>query len=93
MDAHRLDHIFLDRITSYNVCYTKLLRAGLFPHDVSVDVLLQDLSRLMTGVVVASLALGAVCSLLVGRWWQAMLVRITSYNVCYTKLLRVAVAL
>ena len=28
----------------------------------------------MTGVVVASLALGAVCSLLVGRWWQAMLV-------------------
>jgi hypothetical protein len=48
--------------------------AGLFPHDVSVDVLLQDLSRLMTGVIVASLALGAVCSLLVGRWWQAMLV-------------------
>jgi len=51
-----------------------LEEAGLFPHDVSVDVLLQDLSRLMTGVVVASLALGAVCSLLVGRWWQAMLV-------------------
>ena len=51
-----------------------LEEAGLFPQGVSVDVLLQDLSRLMTGVVVASLALGAVCSLLVGRWWQAMLV-------------------
>jgi hypothetical protein len=51
-----------------------LEEAGLFPQGVSVDTLLQDLSRLMTGVVVASLALGAVCSLLVGRWWQAMLV-------------------
>jgi hypothetical protein len=48
--------------------------AGLFPQGVSVDALLQDLSRLMTGMVVASLALGAVCSLLVGRWWQALLV-------------------
>lgn len=51
-----------------------LEEAGLFPQGVSVDALLQDLSRLMTGVVVASLALGAVCSLLVGRWWQAILV-------------------
>jgi hypothetical protein len=48
--------------------------AGLFPQGVSVDALLQDLSRLMTGVIVASLVLGAVCSLLVGRWWQALLV-------------------
>jgi hypothetical protein len=53
---------------------TALEDAGLFPQGVSVDALLQDLSRLMTGVVVASLALGAVCSLLVGRWWQALLV-------------------
>jgi hypothetical protein len=51
-----------------------LEEAGLFPQGVSVDALLQDLSRLMTGVVIASLALGAVCSLLVARWWQAMLV-------------------
>lgn len=51
-----------------------LEEAGLFPKGVSVDVLLQDLSRLMTGVVVASLALGAVCGLLMGRWWQALLV-------------------
>jgi len=53
---------------------TTLEEAGLFPQGVSVDVLLQDLSRLMTGVVVASLALGAVCGLLLGRWWQALLV-------------------
>lgn len=60
------EHLLLIRST--------LEEAGLFPQGVSVDVLLQDLSRLMTGVVVASLALGAVCGLLVGRWWQALLV-------------------
>jgi hypothetical protein len=48
--------------------------AGLFPHGVSIDDLLLELARLMTGVVLASLGLGAVCSLLLGRWWQAMLV-------------------
>jgi Predicted membrane protein (DUF2232) len=48
--------------------------AGLFPHGVSIDDLLLELSRLMTGIILASLALGAVCSLLLGRWWQAMLV-------------------
>ena len=44
-----------------------LEEAGLFPHGVSVEELLQDLSRLMTGVVVASLALVrcAAC------WWDA----------------------
>jgi hypothetical protein len=60
------EHLLLIRST--------LEEAGLFPKGVSVDVLLQDLSRLMTGVVVASLALGAVCGLLLGRWWQALLV-------------------
>jgi len=60
------EHLLLIRST--------LEEAGLFPQGVSVDALLQDLSRLMTGVVVASLALGAVCGLLVGRWWQALLV-------------------
>jgi len=47
---------------------------GLLPQGASVDALLQDLSRLMTGLIIASLALGAVCSLLLGRWWQALLV-------------------
>ena len=60
------EHLVLIRST--------LEEAGLFPQGVSVDALLQDLSRLMTGVVVASLALGAVCGLLLGRWWQSLLV-------------------
>ena len=60
------EHLLLIRST--------LEQAGLFPQGVSIDELLKELSRLMTGVVIASLALGAVCSLLVGRWWQAMLV-------------------
>jgi hypothetical protein len=49
-------------------------QAGMFPHGASVDALLEDLSRLMTGVITASLVLGALCSLLVARWWQALLV-------------------
>lgn len=60
------DHLVLIR--------SALEEAGLFPQGVSVDELLQDLSRLMTGVIVASLVLGAICSLLIGRWWQALLV-------------------
>jgi hypothetical protein len=51
-----------------------LEKAGMFPHDASMDVLLEDLSHLMTGVIVASLELGTVCSLLLGRWLQAVLV-------------------
>ena len=51
-----------------------LEQAGLFPQGVPADELLQDLSRLMTGVVLASLVLGAMCSVLLARWWQAMLV-------------------
>jgi uncharacterized protein YybS (DUF2232 family) len=35
---------------------------------------LQALSRLMTGVVLASLLLGAICSVILARWWQALLV-------------------
>jgi hypothetical protein len=47
--------------------------AGLFPEAVSTQELLADLSRLLTGVVLASLVLGSLCSVLLGRWWQAML--------------------
>jgi hypothetical protein len=59
--------------------HLKLLRsvfdaAGMFPQGASVDALLEDLSHLMTGVIIASLVLGAVCSLLLARWWQAQLV-------------------
>ena len=83
------------RITSYNVCYTKLLR-----HDdpitiavetytqvrfVSTDSGLQGLWRGGTDVVIDVEAVRIGTDRLhVG----AELVRITSYNVCYTKLLR-----
>jgi hypothetical protein len=35
---------------------------------------LQALSGLMTGIVLASLLLGAICSVILARWWQALLV-------------------
>lgn len=49
-----------------------LEQSGLFPQDTSAEALMQDLSRLMTGVVLASLVLSALCSMLLGRWWQAL---------------------
>jgi len=47
---------------------------GLLQQGASTDELVQQLSRVMTGVVLASLVLGAVSGLLLARWWQAMLV-------------------
>lgn len=49
-----------------------LEQSGLFTPDISVEALMQDLSRLMTGVVLASLVLSALSSMLLGRWWQAL---------------------
>lgn len=49
-----------------------LEQSGLFTRDISVEALMQDLSRLMTGVVLASLVLSALSSMLLGRWWQAL---------------------
>jgi hypothetical protein len=49
-----------------------LEQSGLFTRDISVEELMQDLSRLMTGVVLASLVLSALSSMLLGRWWQAL---------------------
>ena len=34
----------------------------------------QDVAALLTGVVLASLVIGVIASLLLGRWWQAILV-------------------
>lgn len=53
---------------------TSLKDVGLLVQGTPTEDLLQDLSRLMTGVVLASLVLSALCSLLLARWWQAMLV-------------------
>lgn len=48
--------------------------AGLFPEGTPVQDLLADLARLLTGVVLASLVLSTLCSVLLGRWWQSLLV-------------------
>jgi hypothetical protein len=53
---------------------TALAGAGLsFPALTDVQ-LLQEVSALMTGVVFASLVIGVMASLLLARWWQAVLV-------------------
>jgi hypothetical protein len=49
-----------------------LEQSGLFKQDISAEQLMQDMSRLMTGVVLASLVLSALSSTLLGRWWQAL---------------------
>ena len=38
------------------------------------DVLLEELSTLMAGMVIASLVIGVMASLLLARWWQSVLV-------------------
>ena len=85
------------RITSYNVCYTKLLRrpGGTVPHlvDLLVDrgVLLDEgvgLRKVGFGLVVVVIG-DEVLDRVVGEEILELGVdRITSYNVCYTKLLR-----
>ena len=104
--------IHLCRITSYNVCYTKLLRI----ETADVALIAEDLRRVPEAVVlgrrmvavirqnvVASLAIkaGFLVAAVAGvaTLWMAvvadmgttlLVIRITSYNVCYTKLLRIS---
>lgn len=52
---------------------TVLAEAGIaFP--ALTDVLLEELSTLMAGMVIASLVIGVMASLLLARWWQSVLV-------------------
>ena len=74
------------RITSYNVCYTKLLRL----QQITAPLLLS------LKTVGCSSALFLLLGIPVAYWlskenlkFRWLLDRITSYNVCYTKLLRV----
>ena len=62
---------WLERLQSFEA---ELEVAGLFPQGMPAQDLLQDLSRLLTGVVLASLVLSTLSSVLLGRWWQALLV-------------------
>ena len=65
------------RITSYNVCYTKLLRSlSLFSSTTGTWAVPLDI-RVMTRALLPLFSIPAMVSN-----------RITSYNVCYTKLLR-----
>ena len=51
-----------------------LAEAGMSLPALTNEQLLQELSALMTGVVIASLVVGVLASLLLARWWQSVLV-------------------
>ena len=72
------------RITSYNVCYTKLLRATLFLPSRTYFKIMQYERYIFIGLIV----LLYTDILTVPLMFLVRLFRITSYNVCYTKLLR-----
>ena len=81
----------MSRITSYNVCYTKLLRAM-----VNSSIFTGDFFNLAPGdkalhCLPANFIAGKmmlVRAMILGL--EIDLIRITSYNVCYTKLLRIS---
>ena len=83
----------LDRITSYNVCYTKLLR---IPRDgyVLAEGESKHIGRLVIPPkVFAALQVETTLWVNASLDYRARIIlddypRITSYNVCYTKLLR-----
>jgi len=52
-----------------------LTEAGVSLPALADKELLQEVSRLMTGVVFASLVIGVAGSLMLARWWQSVLVR------------------
>jgi hypothetical protein len=52
-----------------------LQSAGVLSGDLPFGDELQALAGLMTGIVLASLLLGAICSVILARWWQALLVK------------------
>ena len=51
-----------------------LTEAGLAFPVLMDEQLMQEVSALMTGVVIASLVIGVLASLLLARWWQSVLV-------------------
>ena len=90
--------VVFGRITSYNVCYTKLLReesthhwfTRTAVHELHACLQHSDESRYPTGRSVRERSWRYVWlpKQDVQRMHQPPTIRITSYNVCYTKLLR-----
>ena len=64
------------RITSYNVCYTKLLRSGVY------EKAIKDIDK---GITTFSKACPLFVNLVEEGWWDNEIV-ITSYSIHYTKL-------
>jgi hypothetical protein len=56
------------------VVESTLQEAGMSFPGLSDPELQQDIAALLTGVVLASLVVGAIASLLLARWWQSLLV-------------------
>ena len=69
------------RITSYNVCYTKLLRVVLKLLD-SIEQIYSGLEIAKERPIKGYIQVFQMVGVIIGG------IRITSYNVCYTKLLR-----
>ena len=80
-----LGMVMTGRITSYNVCYTKLLRPdALFLNYTNPMAVLTNVMNTVGGIRTVGLCHSVqVC---------VPGFRITSYNVCYTKLLRVLIS-
>ena len=81
------------RITSYNVCYTKLLRKGIsitVRHSGRYRPAADTRSQFQVEVESTNAALKAALQTLTVKHREILelVFRITSYNVCYTKLLR-----
>jgi len=57
-----------------NAAAAMFKEAGLELRGLSDEQLMRDIAGLMTGVVLAWLVLGIIASLLLGRWWQSVVV-------------------
>ena len=83
------DGILNPRITSYNVCYTKLLRiiciGNYPPRQCGIATFTENL---LNSVLLAAKQQGRKIEIGVAAMTDRQ-TRITSYNVCYTKLLRI----
>ena len=74
--------MLLPRITSYNVCYTKLLRLE------SINQNIPNIWSKYFGIVGSGFDTKSFVLVRQANVYEKVLGRITSYNVCYTKLLR-----